>query len=140
MLAEIDQVRDTVLDAERRRLRAMTERDLFALDRLLADDLSYVHSTGAIMSKRAYLDHVADETFLYGPIEAFEVETYVLANAVILIQRNKASIEKAGRRIDLELVVQTVWQGDGERWQLVTSISSPIRQPGADAPKGQNDA
>ena len=42
----------TILDLESQRLTAMVDNDVDTLDRILADDLSYVHTSAAIAVRR----------------------------------------------------------------------------------------
>ena len=45
----------TILDLEDRRFQAMTANDLVTLDRLIADDLRFVHSNGTVEDKAEFL-------------------------------------------------------------------------------------
>jgi hypothetical protein len=64
-----------VLSSEKARLQAMIDVDLDALDRMLADDCLYVHSTGEIDTMVGYLSKLADGVFDYRAITACEQST-----------------------------------------------------------------
>ena len=57
-------VEHAVLDLETKRIAAMVSRDLAALAPMLADDLSYSHSSGRTDSKASFLELVRSGHYL----------------------------------------------------------------------------
>jgi hypothetical protein len=53
-----DSTRDEVLAAEKARTNALDNDDLATLDRVLADDLTYVHASGKVDTKQTLLDGI----------------------------------------------------------------------------------
>jgi ketosteroid isomerase-like protein len=64
--------RGAVLEAERRRQAALVAIDLAELDRLFADDLTHVHSTGLVHDKAQLLRHIDEKrafiSIMRGPL------------------------------------------------------------------------
>ena len=58
----------TILDLEDRRLAAMVAADVETLDGILADDLSYVHTTAAIDTKESLTSGLASGRLDYESI------------------------------------------------------------------------
>jgi ketosteroid isomerase-like protein len=102
----------------------MLARDALTLANLLDDNLTYVHSTGAIMSKDDYLAHVADPTFRYVAASSEPKATHLLGDCAILIASVTATIEKDGHQIALALTTQSAWRRTGDGWCLIASTAA----------------
>jgi hypothetical protein len=61
---------ERLLRVERQRQRAMIEGDEATLDALLADDLTYTHSTGAVQSKSDLIRDIRSGRIRYRSIES----------------------------------------------------------------------
>ncbi|HWC29542.1 MAG TPA: nuclear transport factor 2 family protein, partial [Dehalococcoidia bacterium] len=48
-----------VREADAGRVKALLESDLAALEALLGDDLTYVHSSGALDTKTSYIESIS---------------------------------------------------------------------------------
>jgi ketosteroid isomerase-like protein len=124
MPADRNQSLAEVTACEQLRLQAMLARDALTLANLLDDNLTYVHSTGAIMSKDDYLAHVADPTFRYVAASSEPKATHLLGDCAILIASVTATIEKDGHQIALALTTQSAWRRTGDGWRLIASTAA----------------
>ena len=65
---------DAVLNADEARRRAMIEADTVALDAILADDLTWTHSSGKTESKAQFMAAIASGTVGYDALTVTEDE------------------------------------------------------------------
>ena len=117
-----------LLALERRRLRALVERDLVAAEQLHADDYQLITPGGADLSKRDYLDEIRSGALRYHVFEAAS-EVSVKAHGDLGVLRYQAQIEidfpdghEEGRFWHTD-----VYQRRRGRWQAVWSHATRIR-------------
>src|SRR5438309_9950197 len=79
-----------ILDLEARRIDAMVRRDLIALDELLAEDLTYVHSGGRTDNKASFLALIESPDSTYLGIDYSGTEVIEAGGAAIV--RGRAQI------------------------------------------------
>jgi hypothetical protein len=63
--------------AERQRFDAMTRQDVAALDTLIEDNVTYVHTDGRLETKSAFIDLIRSKRLVYESIEPSDVEVRV---------------------------------------------------------------
>lgn len=98
-----------VLALEERRRQTLLAGDLPALQGLLADDLAYVHSTGASDSKGSYLTKLSSGSLKYLELNFSELHIQVLLQAAVVHGRMAAVITKDGERKNVASLFMTVW-------------------------------
>ena len=71
--------REQLTQIERRRFDAMVRKDTAALEEILSDDLTYIHSTGRLEKKSDFLSSLRSEALVYLSIapEDLQVRLYV---------------------------------------------------------------
>jgi Domain of unknown function (DUF4440) len=118
---------DAVLAADSTRTAAMVDRDLGALDALIADDCRYVHSTGVVDTKRSYLDKLADGTIGYTWITAADRTVVDLGSAILMSFVMEAELVLDGTARPYRSRAVTVWRdGDsGPRLVFFQATSAP---------------
>jgi hypothetical protein len=116
-----------VLAAEKRRCAAMLANDAKALAELLDRRLQFVHATGAVDDREAYLAKIAAGRIDYLDIAwSEEAVTPLTTDAALLTGRmtTDVSVEGVGKRLSNRVI--TVWnESDGE-WRLIAFQSTPI--------------
>lgn len=111
---------DAVIAAEKARGAALVSADLKALDRLMADDCRYTHSSGKVESKKDHIDTFVqglryercDTTGIHGHSASAEV--------VVLNGRIDQRKGVGGKMTDLKLLFQSVWRREAGGWRLVS--------------------
>ena len=116
---------DASVDADVRRSEralydAMVARDFAALERTLAPDLVYVHSTAVTESRAEYLAGVARGLYEYESIESHDVrlrgdESFALQDGICDMRVGAAG--KPAEMIHLLFVL--VWRKSPTGWQLL---------------------
>ncbi len=109
-------VEATIVGLEEERLAAMVAADVDTLDRILADDLSYVHTTAAIDTKESLTSGLASGRLNYESITPTErvVRTY-RDSAVV---RGGAHVHVNGNHFSLEYTV--VYVNNAGDWRMTS--------------------
>lgn len=119
-------VEQEIHELENARYRAMVSSDLVALDKLLADDLLYIHSSAAVDSKVSYLQSLSSGHVRYLSAER-QQDSFRRYGDVVLIQgRMKAHVVIAGAEKALNNVFTCTWVKRPAGWQMVNWTSTPI--------------
>ena len=105
----------TIADLEERRLAAMVAADVDALDDILADDLTYVHTTAAIDTKESLTSGLASGRLNYESI-APAAERDIRLHGDCAIVRGQARVHVNGNRFTLEYTV--VYVKPGGEWRM----------------------
>jgi ketosteroid isomerase-like protein len=113
-------LREEILALDRQRADAMVREDVGALERLLADDLSYTHSDGRTDTKESFLNLVSGPTIRYLGVDYSNQEVIDCGDAVIVrgIARMRLLREPEGPQ-DYRVHFLDVWARREGRWQMV---------------------
>lgn len=117
-----------VLAAEERRYRAMLEGDLDALDRLLADEVSYAHSSGVRDTKDEYLAKVRSGYYVYRRIDHPVERVEVVGDTAVVVGRMAADLDVDGVPKSIDNLALAVWARRDGQWVLLGY--APTRLPG----------
>ena len=121
-----------VLQAESERVRAAIARDTAALDRLLADDLTYAHSTGSVDPKAQFIESIRTGSLQYISMELSEQAVRVYRDTAVLTGRSAVQVKstRSGGEVQhFEIRFLTVYVKQGGRWQQVAWQSARIAAP-----------
>ena len=113
-----------VVDAERRRFDAQVSKDYAVLDKLLADDLIYAHSSGATDTKQSYIQSIRDGKSNYGSVDVLEQKVRVYGNTAVV--KGVCQIKNTPPAADLKLSYTDVYVKKAGQWQMVTWQSLKI--------------
>jgi len=104
--------------AEAALYRAMIEKDIAALDKILGDDVHYIHSPGFAENKAEYLAGVKKGVYDYAAITSRDVTIKVLGDTAIMHGLVEMKVSQTGKPRDLlHLLFTLVWVRDGA-WRL----------------------
>ena len=112
------------LDAER--MGAMVAGDLETLGRILADDLSYVHTSAAIDTKSSILESIGNGRLNYQKMAARNVKVRDYGDTAVV--RGKADVEvtSGGNDLTFSLEFTEVYVNAGAGWQMVAWQSTRL--------------
>jgi ketosteroid isomerase-like protein len=99
--------------------KAMVDADKAGLEALVADQLSYGHSSGTIESKAVFVEVVASKKTIYKSITLSDASTAVAGNNAIVRHVFSAETEAGGRPGTAKVGVLQVWQKQDGRWKLL---------------------
>ena len=110
-------VEATIVGLEEERLSAMVAADVDTLNRILADDLSYVHTTAAIDTKESLTGGLASGRLNYESITP-TTERAVRTYGDCAIVRGGARVHVNGNHFSLEYTV--VYVNNDDNWQMTS--------------------
>jgi uncharacterized protein DUF4440 len=122
---------DEVLKVEVQRFAAMVHAEVAALDGFLADELTYVHSTGLRQTKKELIDDIRTGKIKYRSIESSGVEARTYGDAVVVTGTARLKVLIDGQERTPTVVYTEVYVRRGDRWQLVSWESTNAPPPKA---------
>lgn len=112
--------------AEDARFKAQTTNDFKALDELLADDLTYTHSSAAVDSKATYIESMRSGAVKYESIEPRDVQIRVYGTTAVITGAGRFKVTARGQALDNQLRYTDVWVLRNGRWQMVAWQSTRL--------------
>jgi ketosteroid isomerase-like protein len=122
---EIDRLRDI----HRQRFEAMVRQDFMALDRLIAEDVVYVHSDALVETKQEFIKKIHGGEMRYRSIDAPDPVIRIYGDAGVVTGQGKFAVTRGGADRDIELRYTAVYRRMGRVWQLVSWQSTRLSQP-----------
>ena len=117
-----------VKQAEEQRCQALTHGDLATVDRMMADDSMYVHSSGEVQNKAAFIGDLKSGKRVYKGLDSSDVQVRVYGKTAVLTERTALSVTNAGKDLQFPMRVTTVYVNHGGQWQMVTYQSTRLPQ------------
>ncbi len=113
--------------AERNWSTATTKNDFALLGKLLADDLSYTHSTGAVDNKETFIGNLKSGKARYVSITYNQLKVQVLSpDNAITICRAAVTTMKDSKPNPVKLSFLHVFHKKGGQWQMVAHQSARL--------------
>jgi ketosteroid isomerase-like protein len=111
-----------ILQAEKDRFAAMVKADRPALERLLADDLTYTHTNALFETKAEFIKSVTSGAIDYVSVVPSESDWKVRVEGNLAIVNGVGTVNVIDRGNDLKFRLRytTVHRNQGGRWQLVS--------------------
>lgn len=117
-----------VLEVQARRFQAMTEADADELDTILADDLTYTHTTGNTQTKSAFLSALASG-LVYESIEPSEVQVRIYGSVAVVTGNSAMRVSAGEQQFALSIRFVEVYRQQADTWQLVAWQSTRMPEP-----------
>jgi len=113
-------VEQQVLQAEKDRFAAMIKGDRPALEKLLADDLTYTHSSALFESKEQFIKSVTSGNIDYVSIVPSESDWKVRVTGDTAIVNGVAAVNviDTGKDLKIKIRYTTILTNRGGSWQL----------------------
>ncbi len=114
------------IEADRTRFEAQVKADVATLEKLLAPELTYVHSSGVLDSKDAYIGAIKSGKTKYKSIVPEEVSERTFG--AVSIVNGKATVVLVSDGKDREIILRytDVWVKRDGRWQMVSWQSTRL--------------
>ena len=112
------------LDAER--MGAMVAGDLETLGRILADDLSYVHTSAAIDTKSSILESIGNGRLNYQKMAARNVKVRDYGDAAVVRGEADVEVTSGGNDLAFSLEFTEVYVNGDAGWQMVAWQSTRL--------------
>jgi ketosteroid isomerase-like protein len=130
--AELKAKQEAVLQvtlAEQRRLAAVLARDPAALDSLLADDLTYVHSTAWTQSKTQFIASIRTGELQYLAMDHRDLAARIYGSTAVLTGTSALRLTSPGapgKVQQFEIRFTTVYVQQQDRWRQVAWQSTRV--------------
>ena len=116
----------TLIDLDARRMKAMTDGDVATLKAILADDLSYFHSSARVDTKKSLIEGMESGVTSFDSIEPADVEARVYGSSGVVTGTARFRVSTQGRKLDFGVRFTDVWvQKDGD-WRMVAWQSTKL--------------
>jgi ketosteroid isomerase-like protein len=95
-----------------------TRSDAVGLGRLLAEDLRYVHSNGAIDTKQSLIAAIASRSLVYIAIDSEDVDARFIGDAVVLTNTTRLRVNARGSEQNFQARFLRVYVRGSDGWKL----------------------
>jgi len=99
---------------------AMIRADSAGLSELVADSLSYGHSSGKVENKAAFIQSIVSGKSVFVSIELLNQHIQVYPHTAVVRHIFQAVTNDSGKPGKVKLSIVTVWIREKSRWQLIT--------------------
>jgi len=123
------QVIAEVLRIDQERADAFVNNDTAALDRIMADDCTYVHPNGRVETKAEVLEGLKNHDRTYVSIERDDVKVRVFRTIAIVTGRNNLKAKYQGKDYNVQNRFLRVYEKRNGRWQLVAHQATSMPKP-----------
>ena len=108
-----------VIDLDRQRMSAMAQKDIAALNKLIADDLVYTHSSARLDTKESLIGAMETGKTVYTAVVPSDVKAQDLGDTVVLTGNARISVNSGGNAMNFGVRFTDVWVNKGGQWQMV---------------------
>ncbi|HET7538115.1 MAG TPA: nuclear transport factor 2 family protein [Candidatus Didemnitutus sp.] len=132
LAAADDKTIAAVRAADDARIAATIAVDKPKLGEILADEMRYAHSSGAVDTKASYMAKLADGSMKYFSVD-YEERNFTVAGPGVVLMTGKAHFKSAndGKPIELYLGFLAVWREDHGQWRFLAWQSCRLPVPEA---------
>ena len=116
-----------VLAIDQERTDAQIKQDAAALDRLLGDDLTYVHASGLVQGKAEFIADLKSSKRVYKKVINSDVNVRLLQDAAVITAKSEISVSFDGKENNLSLQVIEVYARRNGGWQLIAYQSTRLK-------------
>jgi ketosteroid isomerase-like protein len=115
-----------IIELDKKRMTAMAQKDIAALNQLLSDDLVYTHSSARLDTKASLIGAMESGSTVYTSVVPSDVKAQDLGDTVVLTGSCRISVNSGGRPNSFGVRFTDVYANKGNRWQMVTWQSTRL--------------
>ena len=104
----------------------MAEKDIAVLNRIIADDLIYCHSSARLDTKKSLIGAMESGATVYTSVVPSEVVAQDLGDTVVLTGVAAISVNAGGNPNSFRVRFIDVYANKGGQWQMVTWQSTKL--------------
>ena len=117
-----------IIELDRQRMQAMASKDVATLNKLLADELIYCHSSARLDTKQSLIGAMQSGATVYTGVEPSDVKAQDLGDAVVLTGIARINVVSGGKPNAFSVRFTDVWGKRGNDWQMVTWQSTRLAE------------
>lgn len=116
------EIQKKVLAVEHSRTEALVHSDVKALERNMADNVTYVHASGKVDTKRSYLDAIRSGQLHYLVWRPRNLQVRVVGTSAVI--NGEYAVRVINSRVqpapfDIDIFVLTMYAKRGDSWQQI---------------------
>lgn len=115
-----------IVEIEHQRDQAIQDRDMSVLNRIHADDFTFVNTRGGVLSKTEYLDEIRTGALKFLSFKQDDYHFQVYGDTVVLTGRSSGVVEYHGKVNQVPRRFTIVYVKDHGRWRLATYHGTTI--------------
>ena len=115
-----------IIQLENQRFQAMTSADVDALKLILADELTYTHTSAAQDTKQSLMQALQSGTLKYESIDTDDVNVRVYGDTAVVTGSAKMRVVSRGQNHSFASRFTDVYAKQDDRWQMVAWQSTRI--------------
>ena len=116
----------TIIDLDKKRMHAMAAKDVATLEKVLADDLIYTHSSARLDTKQSLIGNMVSGSTVYTSVEPSEVKAQDLGDTVVLTGIAQIKVTANGTANAFGVRFTDVYARRNGSWQMVTWQSTRL--------------
>ncbi|MBL8211914.1 MAG: nuclear transport factor 2 family protein [Bryobacterales bacterium] len=120
-------VEDQIKEAEKAWSTAVAKNDFAALEKVLSDDLMYVHSNGEADSKKLFIDNLKNKVRTYHGVTYDSMTVKVSGNVALLAVKGGLDVTTRGARNQVKVAFLHTFVKKGSQWQLLGHQSARLQ-------------
>ena len=117
---------DEIIELENQRIQAMTGKDIDALNKILADDLSYCHSSARLETKEDFISSITSGRTSYQSIDRDDVEVRRYGDTAVVTGQGKFHVISNGQDLRFQVRFTDVYAKREGVWQMVAWQSTKL--------------
>ena len=118
-MTQTTDIEQQIIQLDSQRMQAMINADVDALKPILADDMTYVHTTTALDTKQSLLDALGSGTLNYQSMVTDDVKVRVYGDTAIVTGAAKIQVISRGQPNTFGVRFTDVYTNRDGRWQMV---------------------
>jgi ketosteroid isomerase-like protein len=116
----------TIIELDKKRMTATAVKDLATLDKLIADDLIYTHSSARMDTKKTLIGAMESGSTVYTSMVPSDVVAQDLGDTVVLTGVAAISVMSGGKPNSFRVRFIDVYAKRPAGWQMVTWQSTRL--------------
>ena len=118
--------KEEVLDLQRQRMEAMVKRDIAQLNRLMADELTYTHTTGRVDTKSQLIASIESGRLKYESMEPEEVDVRLYGSTALVTGTARVRVVTQQGPTSFAIRFLDVYASRNGQWQAVAWQSTRL--------------
>ena len=116
----------TLIDLDASRMNAMVAGDVATLNAILADDLSYCHSSASVDTKQSLIEGIQCGATTFDSIQPADVEARVYGSSGVVTGTARFNVSTRNGKLDFGVRFIDVWVQKDGGWQMVAWQSTRL--------------
>ncbi len=115
-----------IIDLDKKRMDVTVNKDVAALNALIADDLVYTHSSARQDTKQSLIEAMVTGKTVYTSLVPSEVKAQDFGDTVVLTGIARISVMSGGKPNSFGVRFTDVYANKGGKWQMVVWQSTKL--------------